>query len=443
MMTGLRGKNARIAIAAVVMLAVTGCSSWMGENQAPPLPGKRISVLANDRALEPDLALAEIKLPKPLDNDDWPQVGGYSHHAMHHMVTNPDLRRAWSSGIGSGSSSGARLLTQPVVAEGKIFTLDTSSRLSAYDMKNGDRLWRYRISPNSEEDDYTGGGIAYENGRIYVATPYAQVMAFDAKSGRGIWRENVSAPVRGAPTVRGGRVFVITIDNQTHALAADDGRPLWTHSGLSEAASLLGGASPAVDGDVVVVPYSSGELYALRIENGGVLWQDSLAGIRRTDQASSLTDIRGLPVIDRGRVFAISNSDLMVAVDLRTGKRLWDRPIGGIQTPWVAGDYLFVITNSYELAAMEAKTGNIKWVLPLQRWEDEEDREGRVLWTGPVLASDRLVVTSSHGWAVAVSPYTGQPLGRVEMPDGVTIAPVVAQKSLLFLTEDADLVVYR
>ncbi|MEW5728176.1 MAG: PQQ-binding-like beta-propeller repeat protein, partial [Pseudomonadota bacterium] len=299
------------------------------------------------------------------------------------------------------------------------------------------------ITPEDEDDTFSGGGLAYEDGYVFAATGFAQVVALEAATGKVAWRQTLSGPMRGAPTVRAGRVFVITVDNQTHALAAEDGALLWSHQGISEAAALLGGTSPAVDGNVVVVPYSSGELFALRVDNGAVLWQDSLSTLRRTEGIATLTDIRGRPVVDRGRVYAIGHADMLVAIDLRTGRRLWEREIGGIQSPWVGGDYLFLVTNNNEAVALEAKTGRVLWVTQLQLWEDEEDREGRIVWAGPVLASDRLILGGSHGTLASLSPYTGEIMGAVDAPDGVTIAPAVAGGTMYFLTNDADLVAFR
>ncbi|AVM74179.1 PQQ-like beta-propeller repeat protein [Magnetospirillum gryphiswaldense] len=435
----------RLLWVVIASLGLSACSSWMGEKEAPPLPGKRISVLSGERSLAPELSgdQALIKLPPPEPNDDWPQAGGYSNHAMHHMEINDQLRRVWRSSIGEGSSKRAKLLAQPIVAEGRIFTLDSSAEIRAFDAATGAKIWAFDITPKDEDDTFSGGGLAYEDGQLFVSTGFAQVVSLDAGNGQVLWRQTLSGPMRGPPTVRAGRVFVITVDNQTHALAAEDGGVLWSHQGISETASLLGGTSPAVDGNVVVVPYSSGELFALRVDNGSVLWQEQLATMRRTEGASALTDIRARPIIDRGRVYAIGHADLVVAVDLRTGRRLWEREIGGIQSPWVGGDYLFLVNNSNEAVALDAKTGKIIWVTQLQMWEDEEDRTGRIIWAGPILASDRLILASSHEKLLALSPYTGAVLGIEESPDGVSIPPSVAQGTVYFLTDDADLVAYR
>lgn len=438
------GMKERLLLGLALVAMLAGCDTWIGEAAKPPLPGKRISVLSMDRQLQPDAAAktTPIVLPKPEGNADWPQAGGYSPHAMHHMVLGAGTNEVWDTSIGEGSGKRIRLLAQPVVAEGKIFTMDAKSVVTAIQEKSGRKYWKKNLAAE-KDDGGMGGGLAYENGRVFVATGYGEVYALDARTGKRIWKKDVSAPVRSAPAVRAGRVLVVSVDNQTHALAAEDGRVLWTHTGLQETASLLGGASPAIDGDVAVVPYSSGELFALRLENGTVLWSDALTSGRRTDQMATLTGIRGLPVMDRGRIYAMGNSDMLVALDQRTGQRLWEREIGGIQTPWVAGDYVYIITNSSELVALEGKTGRVQWVTPLQEWADPEEREGHLVWTGPILASDRLIVASSSGWAVTVSPWSGKLLGKMEMPAGVTVSPVIANKTLYVLTDDGDLVAYR
>jgi outer membrane protein assembly factor BamB len=435
----------RLAGILVCLAALSACDTWLGENKAPPLPGKRISILAREKMAEPEAAgpATRIILPPPEDTDEWPQAGGYSNHAMHHLVMSDAPRQLWKSSAGSGSGKRRKLLGAPVIAEGRIFTVDASSRVSAFNAENGDRLWKADITPEDTSEVYTSGGLAYEDGRIFAATGFAQVVALDARTGQVIWRTNVSGPMRGAPTVRGGRVFAVTVDNQTHALAAEDGGVLWTHSGLTEVTGLLAGNSPAVDGATVVSAYTSGELFALKLETGSVLWQDSLITVRRTENIGALMDIRGRPAIDRGRVYVIGNGDILVCVDLRTGRRLWEREIGGVQSPWVAGDFLFVITNSNEAVAIDAKTGRVLWVTQMQSWQDPKEKDGRITWSGPVLASDRLILGSSDGKLVALSPYTGDMLGWEKVPDGVSIAPVIANATMYFITDDADLIAYR
>jgi outer membrane protein assembly factor BamB len=434
----------RIVTCSCVLLSLGGCSGWFGADEAKPLPGARISVMTLDRSLTPDPRLADlaVRLPKPFLNTEWPQAGGFPNHAMHHLSAKGELKEIWDTDIGDGSNSNAQLLASPVIAKNRIFTVDIDGRVQALDTAKGDVLWRVTLKPKNDGDDdeTTTGGLAYANDKIYVTTGFAEVIVLDAANGRELWRRTMNGPMRAAPTVFKGRLFVVTIANELHALDANDGRTLWTHVGIAESAGLLGGASPAADGSVVIASYSSGEIVALRLENGRVIWSDTLTAQRRTDPVSTLAHIRGRPVIDRGRVIASSNSGRTVAIDLRTGSRLWEQKIGSADSVWVAGEFIYLLSTGGEIVCLARRNGGVKWVRQLQRFEDEEDKEGPIYWSGPVLAGDRILVGSSHGEFWSISPYTGKLLGQVDVGGPVFLPAVVAQDTVFVLNDDADLI---
>jgi outer membrane protein assembly factor BamB len=250
-------------------------------------------------------------------------------------------------------------------------------------------------------------------------------------------------PIINAPVVNGGRIFFSTYDNHFYALAEADGRQLWDHRGIAESAGILVSTSAAVSGEFAIAPYSSGEVFALRVQNGQVAWSDVLSRSGTVTALSELDDIAGRPVVDRDVVFAISQSGIMAAINLASGERLWTREIGGIQTPWAAGDYVYVVDDQARLICLTRKKGQVRWIHQLPQYEDAENKRRPIIWAGPVLVSNKLIVTSSSGYAEAVSPYTGQLLGRVEIPDGAVIAPVVANDTLYLYTTDAELVALR
>lgn len=430
-------------------LGLAGCDTiddLVSSDTGETLPGERISVMALERSLEADprIATLEVVLPRPYVNDDWPQPGGYADNAMHHLAASGPLDFVWDTNVGAGSGSDTLLATAPVFAEGNVYVLDAETTVTAVNGTTGDELWSVELTPeNEDEEEGRGGGVAYEAGNLYVSTGFGEVIALNAGSGEILWRESQGVPYRAAPTVNGGRVFAITYDNQLVCLSAADGSVLWRHRGIVESAGILAATSVAVSGSIVIVPYSSGELFALRVENGNTLWSDSLTRTGNITSLTELNDIAARPVIDRGRVYAVSHSGRAVAIDLRSGERVWTRNIAGVQTPWVAGGFIFVVTLDAELVALSRRDGRIRWITQLQRFEDEEDRDGAIQWSGPVLAGDRLILVSSLGNAVSVSPYTGEKLGDIELPEGVYIPPIVANEMLYVLTDDAQLVALK
>ena len=437
----LRGVTPACLVAAVLL---SGCAIF-GDGKPPPLPGERISVMQLEPTLRPapELSSEPITLPQPFVNTDWPQSFGSASHAPGHVELGDAPRRIWRSSIGRGSNSSRKLLGQPIVAEGRVFTMDARAQVSAYDAERGSSLWSRDIRPNDESDGMLGAGLAYDSGMLYAASGFAEVVALDSKTGKEVWRRKVSGPVRGAPVVGNGRVFVISLDNITHALNAKDGSVLWTHTGSVESAGLLGGISPALADETLVVAYSSGELFGLRAGTGRQLWADFLSLPRRTSAVSDLNDIRASPVISAGRVYAIGNAGRMVSIQVNSGNRIWDQRISGSQTPWVAGDMIYAVTNDNDLICLTARDGRVRWVRALPRWQDEKRKRDPITWAGPVLVGDRLILSGSNESALSVSPYTGEMLGSIDLPDGVLIAPTVANRTLYFLTDRGDLIAYR
>jgi outer membrane protein assembly factor BamB len=454
--------------AAAIMLCGCGAFDFMddwftGPGKVSKLKGERISVMSLDESLKPDptLTSTDVVLPPPYRNDAWPNPGGYSSNAMYHLQATGRLQQLWLQEAGKGSDNDSRLTAAPVVAGGNIYVLDSEAHIFAFNAQSGQPLWNSSMVPKGESDflfdaslgmfgsttklDPTkgfGGGLAYDGGRLFGTSGFGDVIAYDAASGKRLWTTNLGVPVMNAPVASGGRVFVSSQDNHFYALAETDGRKLWDHQGISESAGILESTSAAVAGEFVLAPYTSGELYALRVQNGRPSWNDMLTSSGNITALSELDDIAGRPVVDRDIVFAISHSGLMAAISLSTGDRLWARDIGGIQTPWVAGDYVYVVTTDQRLLCLTRKEGRVKWVHQLQRWTDA-DKSDFVVWAGPVLVSDRLILVSSAGFAVSVSPYTGEVLGRMEIPGQAYIAPVVANDTLYLWTNDAQLVAYR
>jgi outer membrane protein assembly factor BamB len=432
---------------ATLMLAGCGMFDWLGiggEDTKPKLPGNRISVLQFDQRAEPDPTLVgrEVALPEAVANPEWAQPGGNPTHSMGHLALGDSLHQVWRSSI-EGSSSNDRLLGAPVVAGGRVYVLDTDYDLHAFDERSGKQLWKVNVKRKDQEGDAIGGAVSFADGKLFATTGFGEVVAVDPATGANLWRQRIAGPIRSGATIAGGRVFVVTVDNQFIVLGAEDRVLQWTQTGILEPTAMLGGSSAAVDNDIAVVPYSSGELYALRVENGREAWLDSLSALRRGTNLTGLSDIRGLPVIDRGTVFAVSYSGRTAAVDLRTGQRLWEQDLGGIETPWVAGDWLFLVTNDSQLVAMTRDGGRVRWLAELPKYGDPKDKSDPIIWTGPLLAGGRLILANNLGELVECSVQDGHILRKTELPGPVKVAPVIANSTLFVLTDDGDLVAYR
>ena len=288
-----------------------------------------------------------------------------------------------------------------------------------------------------------GGGLAVDGGRLIAHAGGDTLYALDAETGEELWRQTALTPFHSAPTAVEGRVIVTTNDNEMLAMDADGGEVLWTHRGIAETARLLTAPSPAVRGEVVIAPYSSGEIVALRVQNGTVLWSDSLTRTGGLTPMSTINDIAASPVIMDDHVYAMSHSGQMAGFDIRTGERIWSQPAGGLHAPWVAGPFLFFVTTDAEVVAMERSTGEVRWITDLPAFRNERRRKNRVAWAGPILAGGRLVLANSRGTMVVLDPTSGERIAERDLGDNVYIAPIIAGETVYFLTDEARLIALR
>ena len=420
-----------------------GFNSIFGESERP-LPGERRPVLAAERPLGPDEAGrgGAVALPPIVENAEWAQAGGVISHAPGHPALARGLAEAWRSSVGTGSGYRRRLTAPPLVAGGTVYAMDAYGLVSALDAANGRRRWQTDTRPRRDRDGALGGGIAFEGGRIYAVTGLAEAMAIDPADGSIAWRVALPAPTRGAPTVAGGRILVPTVENHLLALSVEDGRRLWTYRAQPTATMSLGLPAPAVEGELVVAGFGSGELAAIRAADGRPAWSETLASARGGGMAD-IAAIAAMPVIDRGRVFATGLGGLTVALDLRSGRRLWEREVAALETPWSAGDALFLVAANGDLACLGREDGRVRWLRPLGRFENERRRRRPIFWGAPVLAGGRLLVPGSHGRMAEVNPQDGEPIGTTRLRAGAVLQPAVAGGVLFLLTQDADVVAMR
>lgn len=443
-----RNRAAGAMLVVTLVMTLSACSTvkgWMGkdeeEDDTPRLPGERLTVmgLQSDLAIDPALADVDFRPVPMLENQSWPQRGANPANALG-AVKISGLDAKDNARIGSGEEWDTVLVTAPVVAEGIVYAMDANGYISAHHADNLDKVrWVSDVPVTDEDEPVLGGGLAVGGGQLFVATGQGYIFSINTKDGTRIWKRNLGSPMRSAPKLRQGVLYVSTVDDQLFALDSATGGIQWQHRGLGGRVGFLSAVSPAIGENIVVVTYSSGDIYGLAADTGQELWNDSLALTRRTSATSVFTGFDGDAVIAGGVAFASSNNGLSAATHLLSGKRIWEQEISSADTPWLASNYLFVLTTEAQVAAVYARDGRIKWALPLEQYENPERKLDPYHWYGPMLMGEQLVVFGAHGEAVLVSPQDGQEIGRVDVPDGITATPIVAAGTVYVVTQDAKL----
>jgi outer membrane protein assembly factor BamB len=421
-------------------LALAGCG-FIGGDETPPLPGKRIDVMASASALEVDPTLATpVAVPPAVAGLEWPQQGGNAAHDPGIAAVGRQLNQLWSADIGEGTAYRYRIPCPPIAAAGAVFSMGADGTVSAFDIRTGDKFWDASIRPKGSRSLNVGGGISYAAGHVYAATGLGEIICFDAKSGTIRWRQPLGVPARSGPCIAGGHILVSLIDSSIVGLDQNNGTTIWSHQARNPLTGVLGLPAPAISGSIAIAGFGSGDLLALNTESGEVLWSDNL-GAAGTG-LSQLSAIVGLPVIDQGRVFIGSLGGIMLSLDLPTGRRLWEKDFATDQTAWVAGDWLFQLSTDQRLGALSAATGQVKWVCQLPPFKNMKKLTKPIYWWGPILAGSSLVLVSNDKRLATVNPVTGMITTMLDLPTPAAAPPIAAEGKIFVTLASGDLVAF-
>ena len=429
----------------IALSALSSCKSLgLGASDTDKeLVGKRIAVLEAKTALQADSSIASIpiELPKPELNASWFRTHGYQPQESANLALS-----------GNPHETGYRVVRNmhgeypmtagPVVTDAMLYTLDEKGIVTAFDRVNSKKIiWTYAIKMKEKseaKEPFSNAGITYDNGAVYVVTGKNTVLALQASDGKLLWSRSVNSMVRSAPAVGNDMLFVTTMDNHLYALNIKDGSIVWIHAGLTADVSVLGAASPIFVRNIVIVSYSSGEIFALNAMNGNELWSDSVSQ-QNNKTLFTLSDINVSPVIYKNLVITASQEGVLGAWDIQGGLKIWQQPLAVSDSPWVAGDFAYVLTQDSQVLCLHLPTGAIRWVSQLPAYKNEKDKKNPYEWHGPVMAGGSLWIVGAHGQLATVSAEDGKIIRQEPVAKNIRVSPVIAQETMFLLGSHGNL----
>lgn len=300
-----------------------------------------------------------------------------------------DGKRFWSR------ATGDKVRAQPVVHGAHVYINSDDGHLYKLEVRSGMEAWRTPIdsrpAPRAKRQvfDRYGSSALVDESRVYVGGADGNLYALDATSGREVWRVASKDKVYASPIRHGDAVIFGSFDGFLYAVATTDGRPRWQHDTRGAIST-----APAIAGDRIVVGNRAFELSGVDVGAGTLAWR----------QYFFFSWIDSVPTIASGTVYVGSSDTVSVsAFDVATGKRQWQRALGGWCWPQVAvtRDRVYAGVSAAKgafnvsrgaLVALDRKSGKVRWahVAPA-----DGDSWGFV--ASPAVANDRVFAADLAG----------------------------------------------
>ena len=338
------------------------------------------------------------------------------------------VAQVWSTKVGKGLDKAGRQL-RPVYSSGFLYAADHKGLLMAIDADSGRQQWSIKTKL-----PFTGGpGIS--NTLLLMGTQNGEVFAFDASTGTQLWSATVSSEVLAAPSEAAGIVIVRCIDGRVFGLDADTGQRLWIYDHDVPLLTLRGNAPPLLWAGVVYIGYDGGQVVALRLDDGTLMWEQSLVTTEGRTELDRLSDIDGQMVIIASDLLVSSYKNRLASLAADSGRLLWFKNVSAATG---------VVVNRTNLAVSD-KDGNV-WLLD-RRNGAESWKHNQLLRRGltrPVFYGSFVVVGDQDGYLHWINISNGEFAAREKVGGkGFSGPPLVVGNTLFVLTNKGELAAFR
>lgn len=440
----IRGAHQKALILTLAAgLAISACAK-----KEELLKGERLDIRsAVGQQIEEEtapVAITQLSVPGTQNYAQWTHKNGDTTHRVSHPALSSALTKIWSQNIGVGNNKKNHLTSDPIIAGGRIYTLDANAQVRAFSMA-GAPLWTSDLKPAWDKGgNVSGGGLAYGNSQLIATTGFGEVIAIDPATGGIAWRHRTNAAISSSPLIIDGVAIAVNLSNKAVGLELATGRIRWQVRSGGSSTGLSGAGSPAAVPGFAVVPFPSGELVGVNTTTGGRFWSAAVSGGGKGLARGFVGAISGDPVISGNTVYAANQSGRLISIDRKTGKRNWTVNDGAYGPVWVTGGSVFLVTDKFQLKRLDAATGDEMWAVNLPGYLKEGKRQRTAyVHFGPVLAGNRLIVAGSDGDIRSFNPTTGAALGSVKIAGGAASQPAIVNGVMYILSGNGQIQAFK
>ncbi len=339
------------------------------------------------------------------------------------------LRSLWSRSTGDGTDK-QRVNLVPTVVGDRLYAADRNGSVWAYQLENGKKIWHTKTGVAIS----AGAGVG--EALVLVGGSEADLVALAADTGEERWRTSVSSEVLSVPKIYENVVVVQTVDGNITGLDAESGKRLWIHDRSAPVLTLRGTSTPLVEQGLVMAGFATGKIIALEVKTGRQIWEAPVGVSQGRSELQRIVDVDADPVIRDDVLYVVSFQGRLVAISLQDGRQIWNRDMSAYAGIAVDRNQVYVSDADSEVWALGRRSGASLWKQTVLRQ--------RAL-TGPAVIGDYVTVGDFAGYVHLLSSEDGAVAGRIRTDsDGIQAKPVaLGEDRLLVLGAGGKLVLYQ
>lgn len=349
-----------------------------------------------------------------------------------------DVEVLWDRSVGDGVSDYFSRI-KPIVAYNRVYSASRMGDVIAFDKKSGKKIWQADLSDIHNERSFwdsrvsalVAGGPTAGLNKVFIGTENGDVFALDAQTGELVWQAKVKGEIITPPAIDSGILVVNSASGILQAFDADNGDVLWKAEQEVPALTLRGISTPVIASGGVLVGSGKGELGVYILEKGQAGWVTEIGEATGSTELERVIDVDSAPVVFGDKVYAISARGNLVAIELQSGRILWKRQYSSYRQISVYRNDIFITTTRGHVYALNRING-------IERWSNVALTNRGV--TGPTVVGRYVVVGDFEGYLHWLDQETGEIVARHKVDSsGIHSTPTVVDDIMYSQSRDGDL----
>ena len=314
-----------------------------------------------------------------------------------------------------------------------IIFFDNNGSILKFD-ENSKLIWKKNYYSKLEKKQNPILFFSNNQKKLIVADNITKFYALDIFTGEMLWSKKNIAPFNSQIKIYKDHFFIVDFNNTLNAYSILDGNKLWsvkTDRSLVRSQEKL---SIVIVNEKIIFNNSVGDITAVDINTGQMIWQTPTQSSLIYDDAFFLKT--SIIVADKDAIYLSNNKNSFFSLDLNTGILNWKQNINSILRPTLIDSYIFTVSENGYLFIIDKNSGNILRVTDIFKNVKYKKRK-KIKPTGFIVANNNIYLTTDNGRLLLIDIETGKTKLTLKIDKEKILRPAVLNNSLFIAKENS------
>ena len=319
------------------------------------------------------------------------------------------------------------------IYDNDIIFFDNKGSILRFD-NNTDLIWKKNNYSKSERKQNPILFFASNNNILVVADNISKLYALDINTGDVLWSKNNIAPFNSQIKIYKDKFFVIDFENVLRAYSINGGNEVWNIKTAKTFTRSQKKLSMIIIKDNIYFNNSSGDISAVNIERGELLWQTPTQSSLIYEESFFLktSDI----IADNETIYFSNNKNQFFSLDIQTGILNWQQKINSSLRPTLIDSYVFTVSIEGYLIIIEKNSGNIIRITDVFQ-SFKIKKRNKIKPTGFIVGTENIYLTTNHGRLLIINIKTGKVQSIIKIANDKIARPVILNQNMFIVTDNS------